>query len=214
MVLKIQASQADFEAQFNKLLGTKREQAEDVARDVTAIIAEVREKGDQAVRQFTSRFDRHAPENLHFSTDEIAQAYEACDSNVREALELAAARIRAYHQRQTPKDERFTDQAGVEQGHRWTPVSAVGLYVPGGTAAYPSSVLMNAIPAHVAGVERIVMVVPTPDGAVNNQVLAAAHIAGVSEIYRIGGAQAVAAFIRQRGEDLLARFADASPSRS
>ena len=112
---------------------------------------------------------------------------------VREALELAAARIRSYHERQRPSDERYTDAAGVELGHRWTAVSAVGLYVPGGTAAYPSSVLMNAIPAKVAGVERIVMVVPTPDGHVNNQVLAAAHIAGVSEIYRIGGAQAVAA---------------------
>ena len=193
MVLHLNNQQADFESQFTKLLGAKREQAEDVARDSAAIIASVREKGDAALAELTLRFDRHQPQNLRFSEAEIKQAYEACEPEIRTALELAASRIRTYHERQKPNDERFTDATGVEQGHRWTPVSAVGLYVPGGTAAYPSSVLMNAIPASVAGVARIVMVVPTPDGIVNAQVLAAAHIAGVSEIYRIGGAQAIAA---------------------
>jgi histidinol dehydrogenase len=193
MAMRLSSTAPDFAARFEQLLNTKREQDEDVARDVSAIIADVRTRGDLAVRELTAKFDRHAPESLAFSAAEITAAYAACDPQVREALELAASRIRSYHERQRPSDERYTDSAGVELGHRWTPVSAVGLYVPGGTAAYPSSVLMNAIPAKVAGVERIVMVVPTPDGHVNNQVLAAAHIAGVSEIYRIGGAQAVAA---------------------
>ena len=193
MAMRLTSTAPEFAARFAELLNTKREQDEDVARDVSAIIADVRQRGDLAVRELTVKFDRHAPESLAFSAAEIAAAYAACEPEVREALELAASRIRSYHERQRPTDERYTDAAGVELGHRWTPVSAVGLYVPGGTAAYPSSVLMNAIPAKVAGVERIVMVVPTPDGHVNNQVLAAAHIAGVSEIYRIGGAQAVAA---------------------
>lgn len=193
MAERLAVTATDFEARFVRLLSAKREQDEDVARDVAAIIADVREKGDAALRSYTRKFDRHEPQSLAFSAQEIAAGLAACPGDVRAALELAAARIRAYHLRQKPADDRYTDEAGVELGHRWTPVSAVGLYVPGGTAAYPSSVLMNAIPAQVAGVERIVMVVPTPDGQVNNQVLAAAHIAGVSEIYRIGGAQAVAA---------------------
>jgi histidinol dehydrogenase len=193
MVLRLSTSQPDFEAQFSGLLDMKREQAEDVARDVADILKAVREQGDVAVRAYTAKFDRHEPAALSFSAQEIDAAYQACPASVREALEFAAARIRAYHSRQKPADDRYTDSTGVELGHRWTPVSAVGLYVPGGTAAYPSSVLMNAIPAHVAGVARIVMVVPTPDGHVNAQVLAAARIAGVSEIYRIGGAQAVGA---------------------
>lgn len=193
MVMRLSLKDKTFEAQFTRLLGLKREQAEDVARDVAAIIADVRQRGDDALRDLTKRFDRHEPASLAFSANEMEAAWQACEAPVREALETAARRIHAYHARQKPADERFTDAAGVEQGHRWTAISAAGLYVPGGTAAYPSSVLMNAIPAKVAGVERIVMVVPTPDGIVNPQVLAAARIAGVSEIYRIGGAQAVAA---------------------
>ena len=193
MVSRLDATAADFEARFTALLNSKREQAEDVARDVAAIIAKVRAQGDEALRELTARYDRHSPESLAFTKAEIDAAHAACEPEIIAALEFAAERIRAYHARQKPTDDRYTDADGVSLGHRWTAVSAVGLYVPGGTAAYPSSVLMNAIPAKVAGVERIVMVVPTPQGAVNRQVLAAAKIAGVSEIYRIGGAQAVAA---------------------
>ncbi|MES2817098.1 MAG: histidinol dehydrogenase [Pseudomonadota bacterium] len=185
----------DFETAFAALLGQKREEAEDVDQAVAAIIADVRTRGDQAVIDLTARFDRLAltPETLAFTPAEIAAEIARVSPEDRAALDLAAERIRAYHARQKPQDESWTDSAGATLGWRWTPVSAAGLYVPGGTASYPSSVLMNAIPAKVAGVERLAIACPTPDGKVNPLVLLAAQIAGVDVIYRIGGAQAVAA---------------------
>ena len=186
---------ADFEAQFSALMGMKREEAEDVDRDVAAIIADVRARGDEAGIELTAKFDHLAltPAKLAFSADEIAAEVGKVSVEDRAALELAAARIRAYHERQLPQDEAWQDAVGAQLGWRWTPVSAAGLYVPGGTASYPSSVLMNAIPAKVAGVSRLAIVCPTPRGVVNPLVLLAAQIAGVDEIYRIGGAQAIAA---------------------
>ncbi|MFN3578303.1 MAG: histidinol dehydrogenase [Tabrizicola sp.] len=185
----------DFEAAFVALLGQKREEAEDVDQAVAAIIADVRGRGDQAVIELTARFDRLTltPERLAFSGAEIDAEIARVSPEDRAALELAAERIRAYHQRQKPLDESWTDGTGAMLGWRWTPVSAAGLYVPGGLASYPSSVLMNAIPAKVAGVERLVIACPTPDGKVNPLVLLAARIAGVDQVYRIGGAQAIAA---------------------
>lgn len=184
-----------FEAEFAALLGMKREEAEDVDAAVAAIIADVRARGDAALVELTARYDRLAltPERLAFSPQEIAAEVARVPAAERTALELAAERIRAYHGRQTPQDESWTDAAGATLGWRWTPVSAAGLYVPGGTASYPSSVLMNAIPAKVAGVGRLAIACPTPDGAVNPLVLLAAQLAGVDVIYRIGGAQAIAA---------------------
>jgi histidinol dehydrogenase len=184
-----------FEAAFAALLGQKREEAEDVDQTVAAIIADVRARGDRAVIDLTARFDRLTltPGSLAFSPDEIDAEIATVSPEDRAALELAASRIRAYHARQKPQDESWTDSTGATLGWRWTPVSAAGLYVPGGTASYPSSVLMNAIPAKVAGVERLVIACPTPDGKVNPLVLLAARIAGVDVIYRIGGAQAIAA---------------------
>jgi len=195
MTRRLDATSAGFEAEFTRLLGDKREQAADVNDAVAAILSDVRARGDAAVREYTSRFDRfELPEaGAQMSEADVAAWAGKCEPEVVAALEAAAARIRSYHERQVPGDERYTDDKGVELGHRWTAVEAAGLYVPGGLAAYPSSVLMNAIPAHVAGVERLVMVVPTPDGIINPQVIAAARIAGVSEIHTIGGAQAVAA---------------------
>ncbi len=195
MTRRLDSASADFEAQFTRLLGDKREQAADVNDAVAAILADVRSRGDAAVREYTTRFDRFdlPASGARMSEADVASWADQCEPEVVAALEAAAARIRAYHERQVPGDERYTDDKGVELGHRWTAVEAAGLYVPGGLAAYPSSVLMNAIPAHVAGVERLVMVVPTPDGVINPQVIAAARIAGVSEIHTIGGAQAVAA---------------------
>ncbi len=186
---------ADFEAAFVALLGAKREDAPDVDEAVAAIIADVRARGDQAVIELTARFDRlHlTPETLAFSAEEIAAECAKVSAEDRAALELAAERIRAYHVRQMPEDQRWTDPEGASLGWRWTPVSAAGLYVPGGLASYPSSVLMNAIPARVAGVERLVICAPTPGGVANPLVLLAAKIAGVETIYRIGGAQAIAA---------------------
>ena len=185
----------DFETAFAALLGQKREEAEDVDQAVATIIADVRTRGDQAVIDLTARFDRLAltPETLAFTPAEIAAEIARVSPEDRAALDLAAERIRAYHARQKPQDESWIDSAGATLGWRWTPVSAAGLYVPGGTASYPSSVLMNAIPAKVAGVERLAIACPTPDGKVNPLVLLAAQIAGVDVIYRIGGAQAVAA---------------------
>ena len=186
---------ADFEARFTELLSMKREDSPDVDATVAGIIADVRERGDQAVIDLTSKFDRMelTPETLRFSEDEIeAQCAKVSDTD-RAALELAADRIRAYHTRQMPEDQRWSDESGADLGWRWSAVSAAGLYVPGGLASYPSSVLMNAIPAKVAGVERLAITVPTPDGISNPLVLLAAKIAGVDEVYRIGGAQAVAA---------------------
>lgn len=184
-----------FEARFQALLGMKREDAPDVDAAVADIIAQVRSRGDAAVIELTERFDRLAltPETLAFSPGEIAAEVAKVSAEDRAALELAAERIRAYHVRQMPEDQQWTDPEGAMLGWRFTPVSAAGLYVPGGLASYPSSVLMNAIPAKVAGVERLVIACPTPGGVVNPLVLLAARIAGVDTVYRIGGAQAVAA---------------------
>lgn len=186
---------AGFDAAFRALVEGRREETRDVRAAVAEIVAAVRAEGDAAVLRFTERFDRLRlePGSLRVSAGEIAAARAACSPEALEALELAAPRIRAFHERQLPQDDAYVDAAGVRLGLRWSPIDAAGLYVPGGTAAYPSSVLMNAIPARVAGVKRLVMVAPTPGGAVNPLVLAAAEIAGVDEIYRIGGAQAVAA---------------------
>ena len=191
----LDTTDADFEARFTALLGAKREDSPDVDDVVASIIKDVRERGDAAVIELTERFDRITltPETLAISPDEVASEIAKVSDAEREALQLAADRIRAYHERQKPKDEHWTDEAGAELGWRWTPVSAAGLYVPGGLASYPSSVLMNAIPAAVAGVERLVITVPSPDGELNPLVLLAAHLSGVTEIYRIGGAQAIAA---------------------
>ncbi len=185
----------DFDAAFAALLTMKREDAPDVDAAVAGIIADVRERGDAAVIELTERFDRLSltPQSMAFSAGEIAAECDKVSPEDRAALELAAARIRAYHERQMPDDQRWTDEAGASLGWRWTPVSAAGLYVPGGLASYPSSVLMNAIPAKVAGVERLVVACPTPGGAVNPLVLLAARLAGVDTVYRIGGAQAIAA---------------------
>jgi len=195
MPFRFDSRSATFAAQFRAFLATKREASADVERAVRAILAEVEQRGDEAVIEFTARFDRLSltPSTLRVAAAEIDAAAGRCDPQAIAALALARDRIRAYHERQLPKDDRFTDALGVELGSRWTAIEAVGLYVPGGTAAYPSSVLMNAVPAKVAGVPRLVMVVPSPDGALNPLVLAAAKLAGVDEIYCIGGAQAVAA---------------------
>ena len=195
MLLELDSTSSDFDAQFRHVLSMKRENDADVNATVAQIIADVRSRKDAALVDYTARFDRLTltAQTLRIGADEVSAAAAAIDRTVMNALELAAERIKLFHQRQRPHDDNFTDIAGVRLGCRWTPVQAAGLYVPGGTAAYPSSVLMNAIPAKVAGVERLVMVVPTPDGNVNPLVLAAARLAGVDEIYRIGGAQAVAA---------------------
>ncbi len=185
----------DFEASFDALLNMKRESSPDVDAAVAEIIADVQARGDAAVIELTERFDRLAvtAETMAFSAAEMDAIIVSVPSEEREALELAAARIRAYHERQKPDDARWTDADGVELGWRWTPVDAAGLYVPGGKASYPSSVLMNAIPAQVAGVKRVIMCAPTPDGDVNPVVLLAARLSGVETVYSIGGAQAVAA---------------------
>lgn len=186
---------ADFEARFTTLLGQKREDSPDVDDAVAAIIADVRARGDAAVLELTARFDKLAltVETMAFSQAEIDAEIARVAPEDRAALELAAERIRAYHARQLPEDALWQDASGATLGWRWTPVSAAGLYVPGGLASYPSSVLMNAIPAKVAGVKRLVVTCPTPGGVVNPLVLLAAQIAGVDTVYRIGGAQAVAA---------------------
>ena len=191
----LDATTPDFEEQFAALLGAKREDSPDVDAAVAEIIADVRARGDASVIELTERFDRLTltPETLRFAPEEIEALIAQVPQHEREALELAAERIRAYHARQMPEDASWVDESGATLGWRWTPVSAAGLYVPGGLASYPSSVLMNAIPAKVAGVERLAITVPTPDGVANPLVLLAARLAGVDEIYRIGGAQAVAA---------------------
>jgi len=195
MPLRLDSAQADFETRFTDFLAAKREVEEDVDTTVAAILADVRARGDAALIDYTERFDRlHlAPGELRIGAAELAAAEAACPAETLAALRLAADRISDFHRRQKPEDLRYEDAAGMRLGHRWTALAAAGLYVPGGTAAYPSSVLMNALPAQIAGVERLVMVVPTPDGRVNPLVLAAARIAGLEEIYRVGGAQAVAA---------------------
>ncbi len=195
MTQRLSATDADFPAAFTALVNARRESDPDVTRDVSAIIADVRARGDAAVAELTQRFD-HFDLNAtgwQISLDEAKHAYDAIDTDLRDALELAALRIRTYHRDQRPADRDYRDDAGVRLGARWGAVDAAAIYVPGGRAAYPSSVLMNAIPAKVAGVDRVVMITPTPDGAANPAELAAAFIAGVDEIWRIGGAQAVAA---------------------
>ena len=191
----LSTSDTDFGIRFSALLSAKREDSPDVDHVVADIIADVRARGDEAVLELTAKFDRLelTAETMRFSSDEITAECAKVSDEDASALELAADRIRAYHARQMPDDAMWTDDVGAQLGWRWTPVSAAGLYVPGGIATYPSSVLMNAIPAKVAGVGRLAITVPTPDGAINPLVLMAAKIAGVDEIYRIGGAQAVAA---------------------
>ncbi|UVK54826.1 histidinol dehydrogenase [Mesorhizobium sp. AR02] len=195
MAITLAQSDTDFEQRFAAFLTTKREVSADVEAAVRAIIARVRAEGDAALIDYSSRFDRADLKSVGIAVSkaEIARAYDGADAQTIKALEFARDRIRAYHQQQLPKDNRYTDAAGVELGWRWTAIEAVGLYVPGGTASYPSSVLMNAIPAKVAGVDRIAICVPASGGAIPPLVLVAADIAGVSEIYRVGGAQAIAA---------------------
>jgi len=195
MPRELDSRQPGFEAAFRALLEAKREASEEVGHAVAEIIAAVRERGDAALLDYTERFDRVAltPATLRVSAAEIRAARAQVPAATLAALELAAGRIAAFHARQKPADLDYVDAAGVRLGHRWTPLDAVGLYVPGGLAAYPSSVLMNALPARVAGVARRVICVPTPDGVLNPLVLAAAELAGITEIYRLGGAQAVAA---------------------
>lgn len=195
MALTLRQSDADFEQRFAAFLSTKREVSADVEAVVRDIIARVRAEGDAALIDYTQCFDRADLETLGIAVSraDIEAAYGQADPATIEALKLARDRIRSHHQRQMPKDDIYVDPIGVELGSRWTAVESVGLYVPGGTASYPSSVLMNAVPAAVAGVERIVMVVPASGGVINPLVLVAADLAGISEIYRIGGAQAVAA---------------------
>ena len=195
MARRLNAADAGFAQDFQNLLFAKREEEEDVAAVVRGIIADIRKRGDAALVELTNKFDRAGVtgETLQLSPGEIDAASAAVSKEQLAAIETAAARIESYHKRQIPEDARFTDEAGASLGWRWTSVDSVGLYVPGGTASYPSSVLMNAIPAKVAGVERIVMVTPASGGKLNPLVLAAARRAGISEIYRIGGAQAVAA---------------------
>ena len=195
MAIHLDIRSGDFAQKFRAFLDTKREAAADVEAAVRAIVTDVAARGDKALKEYTLKFDRLDLDRagLRVSAAEIDAAVAACSRETLDALELARSRIEAYHRRQVPKDDRFTDALGVELGSRWTAIEAVGLYVPGGTAAYPSSVLMNAVPAKVAGVPRVAMVVPAPGGELNPLVLAAAKLAGVDEIFRIGGAQAVAA---------------------
>ena len=195
MPIRLDISEAGFEQAFSALLAMKREVSEDVDQTAAAIIADVRERGDAALIDYTQRFDALAltAQTLRVTAEEIDAAVAACAPAELAALETARARIEAYHRRQLPADSWTRDALGVESGWRWSAIEAVGLYVPGGTASYPSSVLMNAVPAKVAGVDRVVMVAPTPRGEGNPLVLAAARLAGVDEIYRIGGAQAIAA---------------------
>ncbi len=195
MVTKLDNSEKGFQEKFHTFLNLRQTSEQDVTEVARKIIAQVRTEGDKAVIALTERFDRIrlSSGELRISKAEITKARKACSKAVVSALEHAAKRIRSYHKKQLPKDLRYKDAQGITLGWRWNAIDAVGLYVPGGTASYPSSVLVNAIPAQVAAVKRLVMVVPTPDGKINPAVLAAADIAGVEEIYRIGGAQAVAA---------------------
>jgi histidinol dehydrogenase len=195
MPMRLKSVDKNFETQFAELLSQKREVSVDVDNAVGDIIADVRTRGDAALIDLTLKFDRLdlRKVGLAVSASEIEAAYAECSEETLDALRFAHDRIADHHQRQLPSDDRYRDAAGVELGHRWTAVESAGLYVPGGLASYPSSVLMNAVPAKVAGVPRIVMVVPAPGGELNPLVLAAAKIVGVTEIYRIGGAQAVAA---------------------
>ena len=192
---RLDTTESTFEERFRALLGMKREASDDVDSAVREIIANVRQRGDAALAEYTSRFDKVdiTAAGLEITRQERSRARARCKPETLAALELAATRIRSYHERQKPRDESFTDALGVTLGWRWSAVQSAGLYVPGGQASYPSSVLMNAIPARVAGVQRLVMVVPTPNGEIDPLVLVAADIAGVDTVYRIGGAQAIAA---------------------
>jgi histidinol dehydrogenase len=195
MAVRLEINSGDFAQKFRALLDAKRAASADVEAAVRAIVADVAARGDAAVKEYTRRFDRCDLDRtgLRVTADAIAAAVKSCGARALEALEFARARIEAYHRRQVPADDRFVDPLGVELGSRWSAIEAVGLYVPGGSAAYPSSVLMNAVPAKVAGVPRLVMTVPTPGGELNPLVLAAAKLAGIDEVFRIGGAQAIAA---------------------
>ena len=195
MVQVLRQSADNFETEFKAFLGSKREVSQSVDDTVRAIIHKVREDGDKALIDYSMKFDRVdlSSIGIQVTEQEIEEAISKVEAKTLEALQLAHDRISLYHKKQLPQNESFTDPLGVELGWRWTAVQSVGLYVPGGTASYPSSVLMNAVPAKVAGVERIVMVVPAPDGKINPLVLAAAKLGGVNEIYRVGGAQAIAA---------------------
>jgi histidinol dehydrogenase len=195
MPVRLDRSRADFNDQFAGFLARKREVAADIESATRAIVDDVAARGDPALIEATRKFDRLdlKASDLRVSAAEIEAAVRACDAETLDALQFARDRIEVFHRRQLPSDDRFTDALGVELGWRWSALESVGLYVPGGTAAYPSSVLMNAVPANVAGVGRLVMVVPSPDGKLNPLVLAAARLGGVTEIYRVGGAQAVAA---------------------
>ena len=195
MPVFLDASDVGFEAAFRQLLTAKREDSPDVDTVVADIIHHVRARGDEALIEYTEKFDRMTlrPDILRLTEAELDAQVALVSPKERDALEVAAERIRRYHEKQKPKDEMWREANGAELGWRWTPVSAAGLYVPGGLASYPSSVLMNAIPASVAGVERLVITVPTPDAAINPLVMLAAQLSGVQEIYRIGGAQAIAA---------------------
>src|SRR5438034_1369595 len=192
MPVRLDSKSADFAGRFASFLATKREISADIEAAARAIVDDVAHRGDIALLEATRKFDRLDLDaaRLRVTAAEIDAAINACDAKT---LELARNRIESFHRQQLPADQRFTDALGVELGWRWSAIESVGLYVPGGTAAYPSSVLMNAVPAQVAGVARVVMVVPSPDGKLNPLVLAAARLAGVSEIYRVGGAQAIAA---------------------
>jgi len=195
-MLWLKSTDPDFERKFARIIADRRESGNDVSQAVSAILKEVRARGDEAVAEYTTRFDDFPlPETGEWRIDPTRchAAFDALEPDLREALELAAQRIRAYHEAQRPEDRDYTDDAGVRLGAKWYPVDAAGLYVPGGRAAYPSSLLMNAIPAKVAGVERLVITTPTPKGEINELVLAAAHLVGVDEIWPIGGAQAIGA---------------------
>ncbi len=195
-MLRLNTRDPGFEQAFKRLVADRRESDEDVARDVQVILSDVKNRGDAALVDMTARWDGHkltTEADWQIGKNACREAFDSLKPDLRAALELAAQRIRAFHEKQLPKNRDETDDVGVRMGARWSAVDAAGLYVPGGRAAYPSSLLMNAIPARVAGVERLVVVTPTPKGAVNPLVLAAAHLAGVDEVWRIGGAQAVAA---------------------
>ena len=195
MPILLNSQNSDFEKDFKKLLLAKREDSVDVDVSVRAIIGEVIERGDHALIEYTKKFDRISltTDTLRFTQSELKEQAEQVSDKDRSALELAAARIKSYHEKQIPDDTSWTDESGVDLGWRWSPIAAAGLYVPGGLASYPSSVLMNAIPAKVAGVRRLAITVPTPDNKINPMVLLAAQLSGVDEVYRVGGAQAIAA---------------------
>ena len=194
---RLKTTDPDFGKKFQRIVDDRRESGDNIARSVSDILEKVRNRGDEALQELTARYDNHFLTadlaSWRISKDECEMAFLALDARLRAALELAAARIRAYHENQLPGDRDYTDDAGVRLGAKWRPVDAAGLYVPGGRAAYPSSLLMNAIPAKVAGVERLAVVTPTPKGNTNPLVLAAAHLVGIDEIWRVGGAQAVGA---------------------